>query len=135
MSVEYLERCCVVLCCVVFYVRISSCFACRYRDLNRAAFMDQARKLIPSVTDDMVEESFAGVMSQIIEMDGKPAKDFIYERNMLEGTTLHVRSAPTPACTASLSLAEEIVDQASLDFGWGEGEVKVSPTSPFWKRS
>jgi 2-hydroxyglutarate dehydrogenase len=95
--------------------------------------MDQARKLIPSVTDDMVEESFAGVMSQIIEMDGKPAKDFIYERNMLEGTTLHVRSAPTPACTASLSLAEEIVDQASLDFGWGEGEAKVSPTSPFWK--
>jgi hypothetical protein len=37
----------------------------RYRDVNRAAFMDQARKLIPSVTDDMVEESFSGVMSQV----------------------------------------------------------------------
>merc|ERR1719265_1895862 len=58
-----------------------------YRDLNKAAFMDQARKLIPSVTDDMVEESFAGVMSQIIDEDGKPAKDFIYERKALEGTT------------------------------------------------
>ena len=36
-----------------------------YRDLNKKAFMDQARKLIPSVTDDMVEESFAGVMVQV----------------------------------------------------------------------
>jgi hypothetical protein len=27
--------------------------------------MDQARKLIPSVTDDMVDESFVGVMSQV----------------------------------------------------------------------
>jgi hypothetical protein len=37
----------------------------RYRDLNKQAFMDQARKLIPSVTDDMVDESFVGVMSQV----------------------------------------------------------------------
>jgi 2-hydroxyglutarate dehydrogenase len=62
-----------------------------YRDLNKAAFMNQARKLVPSVTDDMVESSFVGVMSQILGEDGKPAKDFIYERNMLGGTTLHVR--------------------------------------------
>eukprot|EP00040_Diaphanoeca_grandis_P041138 m.262546 g.262546 ORF g.262546 m.262546 type:complete len:501 (-) comp46085_c0_seq1:98-1600(-) len=104
-----------------------------YRDLNKNAFMDQARKLIPSVTDDMVEESFAGVMSQVIDENGKPEADFIYERKMLGGTTLNVRSSPTPACTASLSLAEEIVDQASEDFGWSDARGKLTKTSPFWE--
>ena len=104
-----------------------------YRDLNKHAFLDQARKLIPSLTDDMVEESFAGVMSQVILPDGSMAIDFIYERNLLGGTTLHVRSAPTPACTAALALAEEIVDQASADFEWGAGRGKASEASPFWK--
>eukprot|EP00035_Acanthoeca_spectabilis_P025747 m.459696 g.459696 ORF g.459696 m.459696 type:complete len:489 (+) comp21817_c0_seq1:206-1672(+) len=103
-----------------------------YRDLNKKAFMDQARKLIPSVTDDMVEMSFVGVMSQVLDSDGKPASDFIYERKKLGGTTLHVRSAPTPACTASFALAEEIVDQAAADFDWGDGRAKPSITAPFW---
>lgn len=68
-----------------------------------------------------------------MESDGTPAKDFIYERNMLGGTTLHVRSAPTPACTASFALAEEIVDQAAADFGWGQGREKAAPLAPFWE--
>ena len=84
-----------------------------YRDLNKKAFMDQARKLVPSVTDDMVEESFAGVMAQIFNHDGSPAADFIFERNMNQGTTLNVRNAPTPACTASFAIAEEVVDLAA----------------------
>merc|ERR1711871_1292943 len=79
-----------------------------HRDLSKKAFLDQARRLIPSVTDDMVEESFAGVMCQVFNPDGTAAKDFIFERRMLGGTTLHVRSAPTPACTASLAIAEEV---------------------------
>lgn len=103
-----------------------------YRDLNRTAFMDQARKLIPTVTDDMVEESFAGVMAQIFLNDGSSAKDFILERNKLNGTTLHVRSAPTPACTASLAIAQEVVDMAQEDFKWGEGKKRKKPCTPFY---
>lgn len=80
-----------------------------YRDLNKQAFMNQARKLIPSVTDDMVEPSFAGVMAQVFNDDGTAAKDFIFERRKLGGSVLHVRSAPTPACTASLAIAQDSV--------------------------
>ena len=36
-----------------------------YKDLNKKAFMREAQKLVPSVTLDMVEESFAGVMAQV----------------------------------------------------------------------
>ena len=103
-----------------------------YRDLNRNAFMNQARKLIPTVTDDMVEESFAGVMAQVFHDDGKAAKDFILERKVLNGTTLHVRSAPTPACTASLAIAEEVVEYAAEDFEWGKGKKKRRKHSPFY---
>lgn len=103
-----------------------------YRDLNKRAFLDQARKLIPDVTDDMVENSFAGVMAQVFLDDGTAAKDFILERNMLNGTTLNVRSAPTPACTASLAIAQEVVQMAAEDFNWGIGKERKDIDSPFY---
>ena len=82
------------------------------------------------MTDDMVEESFAGVMAQVFLDDGMAAKDFILERKKMQGTTLHVRNAPTPACTASLAIAQEVVDVASEDSGgWEAGEA--DPDSAF----
>ncbi len=66
----------------------------------------------------MVEESFAGVMAQVFEDTGKASAEFIFERRAFHGTTLHVRNAPSPACTASLAIAQEVVDQAEQDFGW-----------------
>jgi 2-hydroxyglutarate dehydrogenase len=59
-------------------------------------------------------------MSQVFLEDGKPAKDFMFERKALGGTTLHVRNAPSPAATASLAIAEHVVNIASEDFGWAE---------------
>lgn len=54
----------------------------------------------------------------MFEQDGKAAKDYIFERKVLDGTTLHVRNAPSPACTASLAIAETIASIAGEDFGW-----------------
>lgn len=36
-----------------------------YRDLNKRAFLRQAQKLIPELSEDMTEESFSGVMVQV----------------------------------------------------------------------
>lgn len=91
-----------------------------YKDLNKSAFMKDAQKLVPSVTEDMVEESFTGVMAQVFEADGTAAKDYIFERNMLNGHVLNVRNAPSPACTASLAIAEQVVDIAEADFAWAK---------------
>ena len=130
-----------------------------WKDVNKAAFMADVKKLVPSVTEDMVERSFsgalgdgglrgfcarrsaltprhashptsppppppfhpnAGVMAQVFDADGSAAKDYIYERKCLGGRVLNVRNAPSPACTASLAIAENVVAIAAEDFGWGK---------------
>jgi len=73
---------------------------------------------VPSVTADMVEESFTGVMSQVFEKDGTAAKDYIFEAGCMNGKVFNVRNAPSPACTASLAIAENVVDRAAKAFQW-----------------
>jgi 2-hydroxyglutarate dehydrogenase len=72
----------------------------------------------PLIRVGALQPSFSGVMSQVFLEDGKAAKDFLFERKVLGGTTLHVRNAPSPAATASLAIAEHVVTVASEDFGW-----------------
>ena len=57
-------------------------------------------------------------MAQVFEADGSAAKDYVFERKCLNGKVLNVRNAPSPACTASLAIAEQVVDVAEADFGW-----------------
>ena len=57
-------------------------------------------------------------MAQVFEADGSAAKDYVFERKCLNGKVLNVRNAPSPACTASLAIAENVVDVAEADFGW-----------------
>ncbi|CAO3638040.1 unnamed protein product [Cunninghamella echinulata] len=87
-----------------------------YRDLNSRAFIKSAHKFFPDLTLDMIEPSFAGVMSQVFESGGVAAQDFIIERKVMGGSVLNVRNAPTPAATASLAIGERIVDAAAEDF-------------------
>ncbi|KAI8073994.1 FAD dependent oxidoreductase-domain-containing protein [Gongronella butleri] len=93
-----------------------------YKDLNKKAFLRAAQAYVPGLTEDMVEESFAGVMSQVFESGGKAASDFLLERNAMDGRVLCVRNAPTPACTSSLAFAEHVVDAATEDFAWSAKE-------------
>ncbi|KAI8988675.1 FAD dependent oxidoreductase [Pilobolus umbonatus] len=89
-----------------------------YRDLSRSAFLKSAQRLVPVLTEEMVEPSFAGVMAQVFEKGGKSAGDFIVERKVMDGLVLNVRNAPSPACTASLAIGEMIADCAEEDWNW-----------------
>ena len=89
-----------------------------WKDVNKAAFLRDAQKLVPSVTEDMVEPSFTGVMAQVFEADGTAAKDYIFEPGCLNGKVFNLRNAPSPACTASLAIAENVVARAAETFGW-----------------
>jgi 2-hydroxyglutarate dehydrogenase len=91
-----------------------------YKDLNKRAFLRAAQAYLPDLTLDMVEPSFSGVMSQVFRKGGIAASDYILERKVLGGTTLNVRNAPSPACTASLAIAEMVTDTAAEDFGWSK---------------
>lgn len=89
-----------------------------WKDASKARFLEEARLLVPNVRADMVEDSFTGVMAQVFLETGMPAKDYIFERNCVHGTTLHLRNAPTPAATSSMAIARELVNLAEEDFLW-----------------
>ncbi len=117
-----------------------------YRDLNKKAFIREAQKLVPSVTEDMVVASFSGVMAQVgrspspcrcrgppldascvvrvsvkvFDDTGVAGKDYVFERGCMGGKVLNVRSAPSPGCTASLAIAEHVVNIAADEFKWGQ---------------
>ncbi|KAI7880573.1 FAD dependent oxidoreductase [Lichtheimia hyalospora FSU 10163] len=97
-----------------------------YKDMNKRAFLRAAQAYVPGLTEDMVEESFAGVMSQVFEDGGIAANDYILERKVMDGKILCVRNAPTPACTASLAIAEMLADTATEDFGWDGAADKIT---------
>ena len=100
-----------------------------HQDMSRAAFIADARKLVPNFDEKDVVESYAGVMAQAFGKDGKPLRDFTFEAthapdirsnpNKVKSTApnvFNVRHAPSPAATSSFALAEEIVTQAKTTF-------------------
>jgi len=89
-----------------------------WKDANSAAFLAEAKQLVPGLTFDMVEDSFVGVMAQVFMPDGTNAKDYVFERKLVADTTLCLRNAPTPAATSSMAIARVLVDMAKEDFHW-----------------
>lgn len=51
------------------FKNLSLSFGELYRDLSKRAFLKSAQLLMPSLTEDMVEPSFTGVMSQVFEVN------------------------------------------------------------------
>eukprot|EP01068_Selenidium_serpulae_P011922 Selendium_serpulae@DN5746_c1_g1_i1.p1 len=88
-----------------------------YRDFSSRAFLAEAQKLVPSVTSADIEPCFSGVMAQLFMDNGTAAVDFIYESNEA-GNMIHVRNAPSPACTASMAIAEHISSFSAKQFAW-----------------
>ncbi|MDP3352739.1 MAG: L-2-hydroxyglutarate oxidase [Flavobacteriaceae bacterium] len=77
-----------------------------HRAFSRVAFVKALQKLMPSITVDDVQPARAGVRAQAIENNGDLVDDFkIYKHN----GNIHVLNAPSPAATACLAIADEIV--------------------------
>jgi L-2-hydroxyglutarate oxidase LhgO len=54
----------------------------------------------------------AGIRAQALDRDGTLVDDFVVHRTE---RALHVRNAPSPAATSSLTLARLIADEAEAD--------------------
>ncbi|MDP2089000.1 MAG: L-2-hydroxyglutarate oxidase [Flavobacteriaceae bacterium] len=77
-----------------------------HRAFSRVAFVKALQKLMPSITVDDVQPARAGVRAQAIEYNGNLIDDFkIYNHN----GNIHVLNAPSPAATACMAIADEIV--------------------------
>jgi L-2-hydroxyglutarate oxidase len=78
------------------------------RSYSKRAFVCSLQKLIPEITERDVVPCAAGVRAQALRRDGSLVDDFLIVRGR---NSLHVCNAPSPAATASLEIAKEIVQQ------------------------
>jgi L-2-hydroxyglutarate oxidase LhgO len=82
-----------------------------YGSLSKRAFIAEARKLVPEVTEADVVAAPAGVRAQAVDADGSLVDDFRIGWAGDHGRILTVRNAPSPGATSSLAIAEYLVDQ------------------------
>ncbi|WP_314219788.1 L-2-hydroxyglutarate oxidase [Streptomyces zaehneri] len=74
---------------------------------SAAAFMKDAKLYVPAVGVQDVVRGGAGVRAQALDRDGTLVDDFRIHR---VGRITAVRNAPSPAATASMAIAEHIVE-------------------------
>lgn len=81
------------------------------RSVSKRHFVEALQRLVPAIEADDLERSPAGVRAQAISRDGSLLDDFAWK---LSDRTVRVINAPSPAATASLSIADEIIDRLAM---------------------
>jgi L-2-hydroxyglutarate oxidase len=76
------------------------------RSFSKHAFGETLRRLVPDVRDSDLLPGGSGVRAMAMMRDGRLVEDFALVRRE---RALHVLNAPSPAATASLAIADEIV--------------------------
>ncbi len=79
------------------------------RSYSKKLFCRSLQRLVPEITIDDLTQGGAGVRAQALSPSGELMQDFYFVQR--EGA-LHVLNAPSPAATASLAIADAILDQA-----------------------
>lgn len=79
-----------------------------YRSFNKRAFVNNAKKLIPSLRNEDIEPIEAGVRAQAMLSDGSLLDDFVFEKGK---HSLHVLNAPSPAATCSIEIGKAITKE------------------------
>jgi (S)-2-hydroxyglutarate dehydrogenase len=80
------------------------------RSLSKRAFTRALRRLLPDIRSEHLNPAPAGVRAQAVSGDGSLVDDFLVR---VSGRVVHVLNAPSPAATASLAIAESIVDKGT----------------------
>ena len=79
-----------------------------HRSLSKRAFVKALQHLIPDIRSEHLRPCRAGVRAQAIASDGAMIDDFLWVKGE---RMVHVCNAPSPAATASLEIANQIVAQ------------------------
>jgi len=80
-----------------------------YRSVNKKAYVEALRQLVPELGTDDVKPGGAGVRAQAMDTKGNLLDDF----GIIESANaIHVLNAPSPAATASIVIGQAIVDKA-----------------------
>jgi len=86
----------------------SLCSAEIIRSLSKGLACRALQRLVPAITADDLQPGGAGVRAQAMHTDGTLIQDFWLEQRP---RALHVLNAPSPAATASLAIARELVSR------------------------
>jgi L-2-hydroxyglutarate oxidase len=81
-----------------------------HRSLSKKAFHRALQRLLPELRPDDLRPAGAGVRAQAVEPTGALVDDF---RIVAEENMIHVLNSPSPAATASISIAATIAEQAA----------------------
>ena len=77
------------------------------RSFSKALFCRSLQRLVPELQPGDLMEGGAGVRAQALSASGELLQDFYFVR---QAKALHVLNAPSPAATASLTIADAIID-------------------------
>ena len=83
------------------------------RAFSKRLFLKSLQEMIPSLTMDDIKPAKAGVRAQLLALNGDTRDDF---RIVVKDKTVHVLNAPSPAATASLSIANYILLELESNF-------------------
>lgn len=84
-----------------------------WRDYSKRAYLKELQRYVPELRAEHLVFGPSGVRAQAVDPDGSMVDDF---RLGGDDRILHVRNAPSPACTASLAIARMLVDTAEERF-------------------
>jgi L-2-hydroxyglutarate oxidase len=87
-----------------------------YHSFSKAAFVAALQRLVPEVCNQDLVPGVTGVRAQALKRDGTLVDDFQF---FPVKKMLHVLNVPSPAATASLTIARTIVDTAITNLGLG----------------
>jgi (S)-2-hydroxyglutarate dehydrogenase len=87
----------------------SMCWEEFHRSLSKRLFCQSLQRLVPELQIDDLEPGRSGVRAQALSGSGELLQDFNFVR---QTRALHVLNAPSPAATASLAIADELIDLA-----------------------
>jgi L-2-hydroxyglutarate oxidase len=79
------------------------------RSYSKNLFCQSLQRLVPDLQIGDLAKGGAGVRAQAVSPSGELVQDFYFVR---QARALHVLNAPSPAATASLAIADEIIDLA-----------------------
>lgn len=79
------------------------------RAFSKTKFLSALQRLIPSLELEDLHPGRAGIRAQALRRDGSLEDDFVLRQGE---RAFHVLNAPSPAATASLAIADEILKQA-----------------------
>jgi L-2-hydroxyglutarate oxidase LhgO len=93
-----------------FFLRYPSmCWDELRQSLSKAIFCRALQRLVPEVQTTDLTHGEAGIRAQALSPSGELLQDFEFAR---QPNALHVLNAPSPAATASLAIADEVIDRA-----------------------